>query len=325
MPPTNKEMTQKLQEIFHRPGLTVIPGGTTPFHAILAEEAGYEAFYQSGAMTHMWLIGWSDMGTLTTMEFAQNANRITKTINIPMIADADTGGGTALNTYRTVQEYIMAGVAGCHIEDVEYPKGVVTSVQRPTGRGHDGEYLISIEEAVGKFKAAIAAKKELDPNFVIIARSDARLNVGDGGFEEVLKRAKAYEEAGVDVIMFEGLQSWDECKFAIESVKAPAFCNVHMRQDGTRVPLPSMEQREKDGEKIYLAVTLSLQPEIQAAWEMLVDFKKRGMNAVQDWEAAQEKKPEELRRGFGFGSIRKYREIEETYLPKSKAGYPPTQ
>ncbi|MBI4232843.1 MAG: isocitrate lyase/PEP mutase family protein [Chloroflexi bacterium] len=319
---TNKEMTKKLREIFYRPGLTVVPGGSTPYHAIMTERAGYEAFYMSGAMTHNWLIGWPDAGAMTMREFADNGNRIVKCVNIPVFSDCDVGFGNAVNVYRTIKEYIWAGIAGCHIEDVEYPKGVVSSVQRPTGRGHDGELLISIEEAVGKYKAAVAARNELDPNFVIVARTDARLSIG-GGYDEAIKRAKAYETAGVDVIMFEGMHSWEESARAMASVRLPSFCNTHIwainrDAQGNWIPGPSLEQRAKDGEKIYLAVGLSLQVANQAAWEMLVEFKKRGMQAVHEWRLAQEKKTPEMRLPTDLIPIAPVRKLEQTYLPKTK-------
>ena len=310
MPPVSSEMTKKLREIFYRPGLTIVPGGTTPFQAMLTEAAGYEAFYMSGGMTSRWLVGWPDVGVTSLREMADNAHRIAKTINIPIFADIDTGYGTAVNVYRSIKEYIWAGVAGCHLEDQEFPKKSGSMA---------GRRLISIEEAVGKYKAAIDARNELDPNFVIAARSDARGAEG-GGFEEVLKRGKAYEEAGADVIFFESLQSWEECKTAMKSVKIPSFCLLHeviyKDANGNWIPGPSLEEQEAGGQKIALYVGLQVGPANQAGWEALVDMKKRGVQSVHEWRVAQEQKAKEWRVPTDVPSISWVRSLEEKYLPK---------
>ena len=309
MPPVSSEMTKKLRDIFYRPGLTVVPGGTTPYHAMMTEAAGYEAFYMSGSMTSGWLLGWPDTGVTSLREMADNVHRIAKAVNIPIFADIDTGYGTAVNVYRSIKEYIWAGAAGVHLEDQEFPK---------KSGSQAGRRIISIEEAVGKYKAAIDARNELDPNFVIAARSDARGAEG-GGFEEVLKRGKAYEQAGADVIFFESLQSWEECKIAIKSVNIPAFCLLHeviyRDNNGNLRPGPSLKEQEEGGQKISLHVGLSTGPANQAGWEALIDFKANGMQALHDWRVGQEKVPAE-RRMPRITSYEKVRELEEKYLPK---------
>ena len=310
MPGKSQEMTKKLREIFYRPGLTVVPGGTTPYHAMMVEQAGFEAFYMSGSMTSGHLLGWPDVGVATAREMADNANRVAKTINIPIFADIDTGYGTAVNVYRSIKEYIWAGAAGVHLEDQEFPK---------KSGSQAGRRLITIEEAVGKYKAAIDARNELDPNFVICARSDARGAEG-GGFEEVLKRGKAYEEAGADVIFFESLQSWDECKIAMKSVNVPTFCLLHeviyRDENGNARPGPSLKEQEEGGQKIALHVGLGVSAGSQAAWEMLLDFKENGMQAQYEWRLVQEKKPKE-RLMPNITPYARVRELEEKYLPKA--------
>ena len=311
MPSVSTEMTKRLRDIFHRPGLTVVPGGTSPLHAMMAERSGYEAFYMSGSMTTRWLLGWPDVGVTTMREMADNANRIAKCVSIPIFADIDTGYGSAINVYRAVQEYIWAGVAGCHLEDQDFPKKSGSMA---------GRRLISIEEAVGKYRAAIDAKEELDPNFVICARSDARGAEG-GGFEEVLKRAKAYEDVGVDVIFFESLQSWEECKVALKSVNLPAFCLFHdvMYKDpnGRSIPGPSLQEQEAAGQKIALYVGLMEAPANQAAWEALVDFREEGVDSLNEWRVAQEGKTHERLLPTDLLSISRVRAMEEKYYPKN--------
>jgi methylisocitrate lyase len=310
MPPTNPEMTKKLREIFYRPGLTIVPGGSTPYHAMLTERAGYEAFYMSGSMTSGWTIGWPDVGVISMKEMADNAGRIARTVNIPVFADIDTGYGNALNVYRSIKEYISQGVAGVHLEDQDFPKKSGSMA---------GRRLISTDEAVGKYKAAIDARNELDPNFVIVARSDARGAEG-GGFDEVLARGKAYEEAGVDVIFFESLQSWEECKIAMASVDLPSFCLLHdviYRDDeGNYIPGPTLEEQEADGQKIALYVGLSGGPMGQAGWEALLDFKERGVQSLYEWRKEVDAKPPERQLPADLLSIARVRELEETYLPE---------
>lgn len=305
-----EKMTTKLRNIFYRDGMTIVPGGATPYHAIMTERAGYEAFYMSGSMTSSWLLGWPDVGVTSMREMADNVGRIARAVNIPVFADIDTGYGNAVNTYRSIKEYIWAGAAGVHLEDQEMPKKSGSMA---------GRRLISLEEALGKYEAAIAARDEIDPDFVICARTDARGAEG-GGFDEVLRRAKAFEEVGADVIFFESLQTWDECKTAMASVGIPSFCLLHEviyhDEAGNRVPGPTLEEQEAAGQKIALMVGLQAQASSQAGWEMLLDFKERGVEALHEWRVAAEALPEGRRLPSDLMSISRVRQLEETYLPK---------
>mgnify|MGYP005847418733 CR=1 FL=1 len=298
-----KKMSKRLKELFERPEIAVVPGGSTPFHAVLAEKAGYEAFYMSGGNTSAWLLGWPDVGLTTMREVVDNAARIVRAVNIPVFADADTGYGTAVNTWRTVREYIWAGVAGVHIEDQEFPKKSGTMA---------GRRVVPVEEAVGKFRAAVDAKKDLDPDFVICARTDAR-GAENGSLEEAIRRANIYKrEAGVDVLFLEGLQSWEECKVALREVPGPAFCLLHEVID----PHPSLQEQEAAGQAIALYVRLQLDPANQAAWEMLKDFKERGVQALEDWKARLKSKQWVLPPNVVLLDADRVRRLEEQFLPK---------
>ena len=309
-----ERMTTKLKHLFERPEITVLPGGTTPYHAILTEKAGYEGFYMSGGMTSRWLIGWTDVGATTLREMADNANRIAKCINIPVFADIDTGYGTAVNTYRSIKEYVWAGVAGCHLEDQEFPKKSGTMA---------GRRLISIEEMVGKIKAAVDAKKELDPDFVLVARTDARGAEG-GSLEEVLKRGKIYkEEAGADAIMIDTLQSWEECEIALKEIPGPTFCllsAVTTQRDasGNFIPIlgPTLEEQEKAGQAIALEVPMNTMSASQAEWELLMDFKERGVQAIYDYRISIKDRKYQLPTDPLAMTGKQVRELEEKYLPK---------
>jgi 2-methylisocitrate lyase-like PEP mutase family enzyme len=149
-------------------------------------------------------------------EMVENAGRMAQAVSIPLLSDSDQGFGNAVNVRRTVQSFIQAGVAGIHIEDQMAPKrcGFVK-----------GKELISLEEAAGKYRAAVDAKMELDPDFVIVARCDARTAVG-GGMEEVIVRLKAYKRAGVDVLYFEAPQSREEIEEVRAEVEGPLMATL---------------------------------------------------------------------------------------------------
>ena len=158
------KITTRFQELLKRPKLLVMAGGFSPLHARMSEVLGYEAFFMSGSQVAAYLYGYPDVGLLGLGEMVEAARRLAAGCNIPIFADADTGYGNAVNAYHTVKEFIRAGVAGVHIEDQEAPKKSGTLA---------GRRLISREEAIGKYKAAVAAKNELNPEFVICARCDS--------------------------------------------------------------------------------------------------------------------------------------------------------
>jgi isocitrate lyase len=178
----------------------------SPLDAQIAERAGMKSIYLSGYSVAM-LNGWPDMGFLTQTEVARIASMVASAVEVPIIADADDGYGNALSTMRTVQEFVKTGVAGIHLEDQRFPKRC----------GHiAGKTIVSREEAMGKYRAAIDERNRLDRDFVIIARTDAFGAVG------------AYADAGVDLVWAE-LSSSDRGP-AIEFARA-------MRQTHPRLPL----------------------------------------------------------------------------------------
>jgi isocitrate lyase len=171
----------------------VFTGGIySPLDAQIAERVGMKAIYMSGYSVAM-ANGWPDMGFLTMTEMTRTASLIASAVQIPIIADADDGYGSALNTMRTVAEFVKCGVAGVHLEDQQYPKRC----------GHiAGKTIVSREEAVGKFRAAVAERDRLDRDFVLIARTDAYGAVG-GSMDEAIWRGRAYADAGVDLVWCE--------------------------------------------------------------------------------------------------------------------------
>src|ERR1700738_2753172 len=147
-----QRMTTRLKTLFQRPALFVLAGGINPIGAKMAEALGYDAFYMSGGNTSSHQLGWPDSGT-SMRDMVDNARKIVLTVQIPVFADADTGYGDAISTHYTVREYIQAGIAGAHIEDQTFPP-----------KSGPRRRCISIEEMVGKLRAAMDAKQAVDPD-----------------------------------------------------------------------------------------------------------------------------------------------------------------
>lgn len=201
-----------LREMLNKRSTIMAPGAYDPWTAKLIEKAGFPAVYMTGYGVSAAVLGKPDIGLLTLTEMVTAAKNIVAAVNIPVIADADNGYGGSLNVVRTVQEYEQAGVAAIQLEDQVTPKRC----------GHmEGKEVISMEEMVAKIKAAVYARK--DPDTVIIARTDARAAIS---FDEALKRAKAYEAAGADVIFFEAPQSVEEMKIVASEIKVPLLANM---------------------------------------------------------------------------------------------------
>ena len=179
----------RLREMVTEPGVILAPGVGEAMSARLVAQGGFKAIYMSGAGTTAVRLGMPDVGLLTLTEMADNVGRIADASGLPLIADADNGYGGPLNVRRVVQAYERAGAAALHIEDQILPKRC----------GHmSGKQLIPTAEMVAKIKAAVDARR--DPDFVVIARTDA---IAVEGFEAALERGAAYEEAGADMLFVE--------------------------------------------------------------------------------------------------------------------------
>ena len=290
--------TTRLQELFHRDRIFVVAGGGCALHARIAEEAGYECAYMSGALTSAMVLGIPDAGLITLTEMVENAGRMANAVSIPLISDADQGFGNAINVRRTVQEFIRAGVAGIHIEDQPMPKrcGFVK-----------GKEVIPLEEAVGKYRAAVDAKMELDPDFVIIARCDARGAAG-GSLAECIERLKAYKAAGVDVLYAEALTSRQEIAAVRAEVEGPLMGTL-----GYLDPPPSLEELQELGFAAAFYPGLIAGPSIQAAWEYAHDFRQRGLQAELEYRQGPRRYP--MPHVFDLVGFPKVAEWEAKYLP----------
>ena len=294
--------TTKLRQLFERPEIFVLAGSTNAFEAQLIQWTGYEACYMSGAGTSGTLAGLPDAGLLTMTEMVMNAGYMAQAIDLPLVSDSDTGYGNAINVRRTVHAFIRAGVAGIHIEDQVAPKrcGFVA-----------GKQVISIDEAAGKYRAAVDARDELDEDFIIIARTDSRGAVG-GSLEDALTRVKAYRDAGADVAYVEGLQSMAEVERSVAEVGPPIMFTLMALPEP-----PAHEEMEKLGISCAFYPGLARLMTYRVNWEFLHDFKDRGLEALREWEAWEQgdswKYPEPPHR-FDIASFPKVRELEEKYL-----------
>ena len=217
--------------------ILLAPGIYDALSGLIAEQAGARAVYLSGASIAYTRFGRSDVGLVSASEVHDTLAAVTDRIQIPVIVDADTGFGNALNVQRTIRNFERAGAAAIQIEDQSFPKRC----------GHlDGKTLISKDEMVGKIKAAIDARKET--NTLIIARTDAR---GVEGLSEAIDRAQAYQEAGADILFIEAPHSIDEMKFIRKSFgeDIPLLANM---VEGGKTPIKTANDLKSLGFNIAI-------------------------------------------------------------------------
>src|SRR4029079_212811 len=250
---------QTLKKLLKRNQLLVAPGCFDGLSARLVQEAGFEAAYLSGGAVAR-SMGIPDIGLVTMSESIERAAQIVSAIQIPVIADADTGYGNAVNLVRSVREFERIGVAAIHIEDQITPKGC----------GHlDGKEVISRAEMEMKLKAALDTRT--DPDFCIIARTDAR---GVHGLEDAIGRAQAFAKLGVDAIFVEAPQSESElAEIPKRLPDVPLLVNVFK---GGKTPMLPMERLEKMGYRIAIYPSETQRAAIHAMRTALATLKREG-------------------------------------------------
>ena len=227
----------RLRELLAGARPVVAPGSYDALSARLVEQAGFDVVYMSGFGSTASLIGRPDVGLLSGAEMIDNARRIVAAVDVPVIADADTGYGNAINVLRTVQDHEQAGVAGIQLEDQVMPKKC----------GHiSGKAVIGVDEMAGKIRAAVAARR--DPDFVLIARTDA---AAVEGVDAAVDRARAYADAGADVLFVEAPTSEDDIARVAEQLRdvAPLVFNW---AEGGRTPPLSLERIAQLGYSLVL-------------------------------------------------------------------------
>lgn len=279
--------TTRLRQLLKRDETLMAAGAFDPMTAKLVEQAGFEAVYMTGGGTALSRIGMPDVGLITMTEMVQNAAAIAEAVNIPLVADADTGYGNALNVRRTVREYERAGVAGLHLEDQIFPKKC----------GHLlGKRLIPLEEAVAKIKAAVDARH--DDDFVVIARCDALLV---HGFDEAMKRGAAYLEAGADMLFIESPRTMEEIQAIPQRLKCDHLFN--MASSG-KTPFLSKDDLTRLGYKLMILPNFATLAAIKAMREVLGEIRRTGTAAgVRDRCATFEE-------FFALGGLREVQELE---------------
>ncbi len=249
-------MTQaaRLRELLGRDGMVVAPGAYDCITARLIERAGFDAVYMTGAGTAATL-GYPDFGLVTMTEMAANAGRIAATIGLPVIADADTGYGNELNVVRTVRAYEAAGVAGLHLEDQVFPKKC----------GHlDDKEIVPRDDWLAKIRAAAAARR--DPDFLVIARTDAR---AVAGLDEAVARGNAALDAGADMIFLEAPQTLDEVAAVPRLIRGPCLLNV---VKGGKTPDIDLADAERMGYRLAILPGLLLKNIIGIGEKMLAEL-----------------------------------------------------
>ena len=250
---------QTLKQRLHRDKLIVAPGCFDGLSARLVEEAGFEAAYLSGGAVAR-SMGIPDIGLVTMSETIERAGQVVSAVRLPVIADADTGYGNAVNLVRTVREFERAGVAAIHIEDQITPKRC----------GHlDGKEVISIPEMAKKLEAALAARTDAD--FCIIARTDAR---GVHGLDDAIERARVFAKLGVDAIFVEAPQSEEELAEIPQRLPGvPLLVNVFK---GGKTPMLPVERLQAMGYRIAIYPSETQRAAIHAMRRALSTLKREG-------------------------------------------------
>ena len=295
--------TKILRDLLAQKRLLVKPSGFDALSAKIIEQAGFEVMGATGYGISATLLGKPDAGFLTLTEVVTVTRQMVGATKIPILCDADTGFGNALNVMRTTEEFILAGAAGIHIEDQVAPKRC----------GHvAGKEVISLEEAIGKFRAADRVRRELDPDFLLIARTDARGAAG-GSLEEVLRRGKAYADAGADMIFPDGLTSVEELERCVKEIPAPIHYNMSNLGVSFYLPLSRLEQM---GVAIVSNPGGLLRTVIKAMWDYAQGFASGGTDFMMEADDQFAAHPTgDLHAFVGFPEIRR---LEEEFLPREE-------
>jgi 2-methylisocitrate lyase-like PEP mutase family enzyme len=253
----------KLRQLLKQ-DMIVAPGAYDCITARTIAQAGFSAVYMTGAGTAATL-GYPDYGLVTMSEMADNAGRIAASVDVPVIADADTGYGNELNTTRTIREYERRGVAGLHIEDQGFPKKC----------GHlDNKVIVPLDEYIAKIRAAAAART--NPDFLIIARTDSRAGLG---LEEAIRRANAALEAGADMAFVEAPQTMEEIAAVPKLVKGPCLFNNVWKG---KSPDLAFDEARKMGYRLVIVPGMLFKAVIGTCDAVLREMKEQGRHPILD-------------------------------------------
>ena len=258
---TNIKKTSLLRKQLNGKEILVMPGAYDALTAKLIEITGFKTFCHTGYGTSASLLAKPDVGLVSFGEMVDRVKTIADASSLPLLADGDTGYGNAVSVFRTVQEYIKAGAAGMFIEDQIWPKKC----------GHmAGKEIIDITEMVGKVKAAMDAKNEVDPDFVMGARTDA---IYVEGIDKAVDRAKAYRDVGADFIFLDAYENKKQIERAVVEIKAPLLLNII---EGGKTPPITVKEAEDMGFKIILFPLAPLYAASKAIYDVLKILKDTG-------------------------------------------------
>lgn len=255
-------LRKRLRKLVEAEEILILPGAYDALSAKLVQAAGFQAVYLTGYGQSASKLGEPDVGLMCMSEMAERTRDIAMAVDIPVACDADTGFGNPVNVIRTVREYERAGAAAIQLEDQTMPKKC----------GHMlGRQVVPAEEMAEKIRAAAAARG--DPDFLIIARTDART---EHGIDEAIRRGRLYEEAGADIIFIESLETVDEMKRVNREIRKPTIANM---VEGGRTPfLPAWELQEIGYSAVIFPIT-RLYAAAKAVYDVLADLRENGTSA----------------------------------------------
>ena len=249
-----------LRELLDGPGLVMAPGAPDALTARLVERAGFPAVYMTGFGATASVLGCPDVGLMTQTEMVTCARNMVRAVNVPVIADADTGYGGPANIERTVREYLQAGVAAMHLEDQAAPKRC----------GHmEGVRLVTAEEMLARIRCAMAARG--DGNLLIIGRTDS-LAAG-AGMDEAIRRGRLYRDAGADIIFIDAIKRIDDARAMAGAIEGPLMISL---VEGTESAGLKPDEIRHMGFALALYPLSALLAAVRAVQEMLAELKRTG-------------------------------------------------
>ena len=254
--------TTKFRQLLNQPGIIQAPGAYDCLTAKLIQQAGFPAVYMTGAGTSVAQLGYPDLGLATMTDMIANAGSIADILDVPLIADADTGYGGILNVRRTIRQYERAGVAAIHIEDQEMPKRC----------GHlDDKKVVATQDMIQKIRAAVDART--DDDFTIIVRTDS---IAVTGWEDAMHRCEQYMKAGADALFVEALRTPEEVEQVAKNLDIPLLYNF---VESGKSPLLSAADLEKFGFKIVIYPASALLSVTHIVEQVMAQLKETGTTA----------------------------------------------
>ena len=274
----------------------VAPGVFDMMSTMYAERVGFDAIYASGYWLTASYLGIPDAGIATYTDMLNRVSKVVEKCSVPVIADADTGFGGLLNVHHTVRGYERAGVSAIQIEDQEFPKKCGHTPYRR---------VVSLEDMVAKVRVAVDARSS--PDFLVIARTDAR---GGLGFDEAVRRGQAYAEAGADLVFVEALHSEDEMRRACAAIRKPMMANM---SDGGKTPIRSAKELAEFGYRLAIWPAMAALSAGAAMERAMLNLKATGTSLSPDVPLFSF---DEFCRMVGFGDVWAFEEKWKDVLEK---------